>query len=87
MSARVHILTTSDNPFRDHSDVTVNCGAIVKDAVKGFVWDNQAMQVNPEYPQWGVCKKCKEIAVKSEDQGRQFVIAVIAAGDDDARQS
>jgi hypothetical protein len=87
VSARVHILTTSDNPFRDHSDVTVNCGVTVKDAVKGFVWDGQLMGVHPEYPQWGVCKKCKDIAVKSEDQGRQFVIAVIAAGESNDREA
>jgi hypothetical protein len=79
-NSKVHILTTNDTPFRDHTSVTVNCGAVVEDAIKGFVWDNQAMQVNPEYPQWGVCKRCKEISAKSENEGRQFVIAVVTAG-------
>jgi hypothetical protein len=79
-NSKVHILTTNDTPFRDHTSVAVNCGAVVEDAIKGFVWDNQAMQVNPEYPQWGVCKRCKEIAVQSENEGRQFVIAVVTAG-------
>jgi hypothetical protein len=27
-----------------------------------------------------VCAKCREIAVKSENEGRQFVIAVLTAG-------
>jgi hypothetical protein len=80
MRDKIHILTTDSTPFRDHTDVKVLCGEVVPDAIKGFVWDNQAMQVNPEYPQRGVCAKCKEIAVKSENEGRQFVIAVLTAG-------
>jgi hypothetical protein len=78
--AKVHILITNDTPFPDHTDVDVPCGETIKDAVKGFVWNNLLMEVNPEYPQWGVCKRCKEIAVQSENEGRQFVIAVLTAG-------
>jgi hypothetical protein len=52
----------------------------VKDAIKGMLWDTQNMGTLPEYPLFNVCKKCREIAVKSENEGRQFVIAVLTAG-------
>jgi hypothetical protein len=80
--SKVHILITNDTPFQDHTDVKVPCGETIKDAVKGFVWNNLLMEFDPEYPQWGMCAKCKEIAVKSENEGRQFVIAVLTAGAD-----
>jgi hypothetical protein len=76
---KIHLLTTDDTPFRDHSNVLVPCGMLITDAIKGMLWDLQAMQV-PEYPQFNVCKVCREIAVKSENEGRQFVLAVVTAG-------
>jgi hypothetical protein len=66
-------------------------GKVVKDAIKGMTWDAQNMGTQPEYPQFNgdycvrrdrFCAKCKEIAVKSENEGRQFVIAVLTAGAD-----
>jgi hypothetical protein len=80
MKDKIHLLTTDDTPFRDHSDVLVPCGMVVKDAIKGMTWDSQCMQTLPEYPQFNVCKICREIAIKSENEGRQFVIAVVTAG-------
>jgi hypothetical protein len=80
MKDKIHLLTTDDIPFRDHSDVLVPCGKLITDAIKGMTWDCQGMQVRPEYPEFNVCKLCKEIAVKSENEGRQFVIAVVRAG-------
>jgi hypothetical protein len=77
---KIHILITNDTPFLDHTDVNVLCGEVVKDAMKGFVWNISAMETLPEYPQWKACKACREIAVKSENEGRQFVIAVLTAG-------
>jgi hypothetical protein len=29
---KIHLLTTDDTPFRDHSDVEVPCGFVVMDA-------------------------------------------------------
>jgi hypothetical protein len=80
MKDKIHLLTTDDTPFRDHTDVLVPCGMVVKDAIKGMTWDMQSMGTLPEYPLFNVCKKCREIAVKSENEGRQFVIAVLTAG-------
>jgi hypothetical protein len=77
---KIHLLTTDDTPFRDHSDVLVPCGMVVKDAIKGMTWDAQSMGTLPEYPLFNVCKKCRDIAAKSENEGRQFVIAVVTAG-------
>jgi hypothetical protein len=80
MRDKIHLLTTDEAPFRDHTDVLVPCGKLIRDAIKGMTWDCQGMQVQPEYPQFNVCAKCREIAVKSENEGRQFVIAVLTAG-------
>jgi hypothetical protein len=80
MKDKIHLITTSDTPFRDHTDVLVPCGMVVKDAIKGMTWDTQNMGTLPEYPLFNVCKKCRDIAIASENEGRQFVIAVLTAG-------
>lgn len=44
MTDKIHILVTNDTPFLDHTDVKVLCGEVVKDAMKGFVWNISAIE-------------------------------------------